>query len=487
MKYVSYFAMKLRRLTYVTHPLSIIPEHAYVEYLDINDLTRLRQTHPHFAGRLSQIAKPIIELFASETHWIDYSKLPLQFPKAKLVIGKGHSGVTRTLGLGVLANVTSLDCVDRLRMNLDISMMTNLTFLCLDRCDAIKTEAVDAMTNLVSLSLAGNDEIKGSTVRKLTNLRELNLDSNTTITDLDIDALPLQSLSLVSNWKISPLMLKRFNLTKLNISYYATDALIGEIILCTTVTDLSLNMYDVNQLGQETVAKMTWLRRLTITDPKADIYRELFQYLTNLTYLEFKDCRTIFQVGPLLPLQSLVVKGRKTGYPFDLLHHSLNDLTYLEVHGYDVFLNLNFVTNLTHLDIERPDRRVGEDLVKLKYLKKLVLRECTDWLHIDISGLTSLVSLEILGRVIVRSLVGADGLQSLKIYANNCVVDDSSFLSMRNLRCISLGGISCEGVKGTSFKHLDKLFEVEIGMRNGLDQECLYDLKKRGVVVRYMG
>ncbi|AYV80884.1 MAG: hypothetical protein Harvfovirus9_14 [Harvfovirus sp.] len=471
------------------HGIFTIPVEAYVEYFKIDDLIMLRRTHPGFAGKLCLIAKPVIELFAPMIGIIDYSNVPRQFPKAKLAVGKRQSGITCSQNLNVLGNITSLDCTGRSIMVVDLSVMTGLTSLCLDQCDAIKTEWLDAMTKLVSLNLADNNQIKGVTLRKLTNLRHLNLDSNTTITDLDIEGLPLCSLSLAHNTTISPFVIRRLNLTQLNIDRYGTGEFTAETSLWTTITDLHINIGDRWRLKnrEETIAKMTWLRRLTITDSFPHI--DCVKSLTNLTYLELKDATVgeIVGITPLLLLQTLIIKGQKNvRHLIDFPVGPFNDLTHLEIIDYDVIFNFDFLTNLTHLDIECvPPMDYGK-LCKLKNLTKLILRISSLWTYIDISGLRSLISLEVLGRGIVRSFVGNDSLQSLKMDITNCILDDSSLVLMRNLRHLSLGIFSCEKVIGTCFRSLDKLFSVEISVRNKLGEECIADLEKRGVMVRYL-
>ncbi|AYV82631.1 MAG: hypothetical protein Hyperionvirus1_210 [Hyperionvirus sp.] len=455
-----------------------IPPFAIYEYFDTDELVTLRRTHRFFASKLCPIGSPIIHLRSdTSASKSEYAKIPIQFPKAKLIVEK-HGGIHPT----ILLNVTSLN-VSYLTHLIDLSLMTNLTSLKLMESDYVRSEMLDNLTKLVELALDSTPCIKGPTVRKLTNLQTLNLDMNDTITDADIASLPIRSLSLLHNTTITPLVLKQLNLTHLNITH-AMPALADELLHCLQLTDLELDMNTIIKIGLETIRKIPSLRKLTIDEFVQTPRIDAMKYLTHLTYLNFKNIKANLDHTPFPLLQTLII----TGVAPSILYFPsvpLDNLTHLEINNY-ANLIVDYLKNLTYLDICVPRLPSNRELHRFGKLKKVILRGDGYRRPIDISQLTSVESLEIIGSDASFSVYGRnESLESLTIDTpRNTPLDDNSIQLFPNLKYLSLGP-QCPKVTGSCFKHLPKLFSLSINERNSLDPKHILALIKRGVLIKY--
>jgi len=212
--------------------------------------------------------------------------------------------------LSTLVNITSLNLFYvALPHHVQFSQLTNLTSLCLDQKCGIKPKALDNMTKLFELKLINNDEIEGSTLRTLTSLRTLYVCGNTTITDSDIESLPIRSLSIGYNTRITSDVLPKLNLTSLDVR--GNGRLTSDIIVqCTTLIDLQLHMIQLSALGLETMSKMTNLRKLTIDWgwERVRLSEDCVKHLTNITHLGLINLKENIKIPPLA-LQSLFVRG----------------------------------------------------------------------------------------------------------------------------------------------------------------------------------
>ncbi|AYV83270.1 MAG: hypothetical protein Hyperionvirus5_76 [Hyperionvirus sp.] len=367
--------------------------------------------------------------------------------------------------------------------------MTNLISLRLNDCEFIKTIDIGLwLTKLVSLSLNSNSQINGSALAKLICLRKLNLDNNTCISDLDIESLPLESLSLVGNYRITDSIFRKLKLTQVGLSV-GSPAATDEILRCTTITDLNLKGTNMDYICYiPTFAKMTNLRKLIAVDYYST--EDVFKYLTNLTYLElpYSGNDRGIDVGIAgLPLLGTLVIDKIYDRYFPKV--PLDSLSHLEIRGDRYKINLQFVRNLTFLDVG--PGWINQELHDLKNLKKLVLRNvgyCC-----DISRLSELTSLTVLDDtskhcVINHSLFVSDSLQSLCIHAYRCFMYGASFRAVPNLKYLSVCALDVR-IDSSSFNNLDKLFSIVV-REHQVDKKLLASLRKEGIMVRdsfYMG
>ncbi|AYV82721.1 MAG: hypothetical protein Hyperionvirus2_89 [Hyperionvirus sp.] len=449
--------------------LFLVPPYAICDFLDKDDLVILMRTHSFFSLKYAKIASPQISLlYRPNDDRIIYKKILKKFPKAKLIIDT----VSMTKNLTVLPRITSLDLSYSYSYAPNLPLITNLTSLCLRNCgETINTEMLTPLTKLVELDLDNNREIKGSTLQKLTLLQKLNLDNNTIITDLDIEYLPLRSLSLECNTTITPFILPKLNLTHLNIRNYGAESLSEEIIKCRTITslDLSGNRFaDIFKI----IEKMTWLQKLTINER---VYEKSLSYLTNLTYLEIYRNQAI-EISSLVKLQTLII--RETGI--------FGSRYECQVSYQIKFINLK---NLTHLDVSIGRLLSNPKLSKLENLKKLTLRNSIYNLDIDISHLISLTSLEIINcsmhSFVREGNISNQSLESLTVVESTTKIYDNSLAAFSNLKYLVLQPKETSRIKGRCFKDLPKLFSIKINQLVRLEDSCIPSLLKRGIMLSY--
>ncbi|AYV84835.1 MAG: hypothetical protein Hyperionvirus42_11 [Hyperionvirus sp.] len=387
------------------------------------------------------------------------------------------------MNLKIETNITSLDTVgDYIEILTDL---TNLTSLQIHRLDEVKSEMLSNLTKLIELDLSGNTRINGETIRKLTNLRKLNLEENRIIADEDIECLPLRSLSLSKNSMITWRILKKLNLTELNLNKYAYRLEGDELSQNTSLTELTGEMMDIYEIGLENIAKMTNLRKLTIKNPNL-IYKDYIR-LTNLTHLELDTLRTPFNMSDLSRLETLIIKGIDVvNTNFRLVR--LVSLSHLEINGYRFGtgeIDFRHLRNLTHLDVGANCCVNFAEMLVLKKLKRLILRNANYDKEVDIFGLTSLTSLEILdGRL--RSIVMGknDSLERLTIGTYNSDIDDKTLKGFVNLKYLSLRPL--HNVHGLCFKYLENLYEVTLWKRHMLYKESIALLEVRGIKIKYL-
>ncbi|AYV82619.1 MAG: hypothetical protein Hyperionvirus1_198 [Hyperionvirus sp.] len=431
----------------IHHAIFNIPVEAICEYLNIDDMVTLRRTHHFFYEKYCQRGRPVIHLSFHDYQQSVYSNLVRQFPKAKLVVPQYRNELLVHTFAAKYANFISIDLsyVNYIRNN--ISTFTNLTYLCLYRCNAITTELAN-LTQLEELNLSDNCRVLGLSLQKLTRLRKLHLDNNLMINDYDIVSLPIRSLSLRNNRVITPYILGELNLTQLHIC--KNSVLSKDMSKCTTLIDLELDAW------ADYIKEMTHLRKLTIYNIQASV-----------------------TIPPLVLLETLIVKNRSRGIiDFGLC----KNLLHLEVTDYFHRIELSGVTNLTYLYVGEQERQesFNLDVSLLKNLKKLIIDTDNYDRNLDIACLRSLISLEI-NRGVLNSLVANENLRSLaiKMYPR---VDDVSLGALTNLKYLYLWRLG--GISVSCFKKLHNLFLVEIDYYER-DERILF-LEKRDVIVRHL-
>ncbi|AYV83012.1 MAG: hypothetical protein Hyperionvirus3_158 [Hyperionvirus sp.] len=470
-------------------PLFTIPPLAICDFYTILDLVTLRRTHRSFSqkGKICQEASPLIHL----TSYTDYSQVPIQFPKAKLLIEKTSHHIITSQNSFVLANITSLNIPDNSLNEIQLEIMTRLTSFSLSISPDTKTLTLDELTQLTDLELHHNTTLEGIPLRKLTSLRRLNLNGNMSVKDLDIESLPLHSLSLGYNSAITPSVLATLRLTYLNISGSAKHAIGDEIIKCRTLTELELNMNDLIICGLPAVKKMGHLRKLILHHPQKN-YEEYTAHLTNLTHLEIHDINTQIEVIGPRSIQTLHVIGRTHYYSFTCA--SFDNLTYLklDMETVNIIINFNNLRKLTYLDmyLETPTKIDYRELGALTILKKIILRIGTfNETKINLSPCISLTSVEILSEsnhssFSPRDLIANENIQSLTIKTLNTTIHDNSFDRYPNLNYLSLHSFSYVLYKCKCFENLHKLALLEIAKHQHLDTECIVSLERRGIMIR---
>ncbi|AYV82671.1 MAG: hypothetical protein Hyperionvirus2_39 [Hyperionvirus sp.] len=450
--------MKIRRVLQSDHSFSTLPAYAYQDFLTLDDLIMLRRTHQFFLEKLCKIATPTINIFYKQLNML------AQFPKARLMANK-TSGIDGE-DLTIFPRITCLD----------ISHNSN--------CNV--SEHLSLMTKLTELNMRDNVVIRGPVLRKLTLVRKLVLDLNTVITDLDIEALPLRSLSIAKNRIITPLVLRKLNLTHLNINDYTTSRhsieLGDEIIRCVTITDLELYGTDAYAIGFKTMDKMTWLRKLTIDEQPFSDYGNHLKCLTNLTYLEIKNGRRI-QIG-MAVLQQLETLIITKGIFVDIPSMPMTNLTRLEISA-DASYTLNYgcLRNLTHLDLGEGSSEKNLEIAELKKLRKLILRNVNYSSYVNIF---CVVELEICYCDIAGFAGGGgDRLESLTVNTLGAIIDDDDMVRFPNLKYFSMGRAGCAKVTGTCFKDMEQLYSLTISKYNNLDPSCIAELNRAGIMIKY--
>ncbi|AYV82874.1 MAG: hypothetical protein Hyperionvirus3_20 [Hyperionvirus sp.] len=470
-----------------THFFSRIPPETYLEYFEILELVILKRTHRFFSeNKIRQSAAPIIHV----TNQSDCKNLLAHFPKAKLIIAHTPGEILRSCDLRQLSNIISLNFINvPIPRSLNFSTLPKLTVLRLDICYGLELNALDNMTQLIELSL--NFEVhrfKGSTLRKLTNLTKLSLCQNDTITDADIESLPLRSLCLDTNRIITPFVLKRLNLTQLNITKYATRPLTNVIVQCTTITDLTLAMSDIDAMEKKLLFVlpikvlncMTWLNKLTLLDPGVS-YGERLKYLTNLTHLELIGLTTYEQVN-LPSLQTLIINAK---LPWVYVpSESLTNLTHLEIGMVAYLADTSCLINLTYLKVSFNTYGGGQIHNLPHNLKTLILINLASYHKINFVRLENLTTLEIFAESakVIHHLPVHRNLRKLTLRSPNTDINDSSLMQYTSVNHLSLS--IAAPLIGYCFEYMKGLFSLTIDRRN-ISDPCVSQLRKRGIIVRH--
>jgi len=461
-----------------------VPPYALSEYLNLEALTILKRSH-RFFNKLSHISSPIIHLSSRKPLTSYYPIMLHQYPKCKLVHHGDYNSRHRTLHPILFPNIISLDLNTCNTIEQNISTLTKLTSLSLEQCQAITTELVN-LTRLESLSLTDNHRIVGSSLQKL-KLRELKLNNNGTVTDDHIISFPLISLSLLNNRTITPSILSKFNLTELNILRYKPALLANEIIKCTTLINLELNMDTLLHIGFKTLAHMTHLKKLTIDSPTS-IFADSPAYLQNLSCLHLNHIEENIKIPPLTSLQTLIIQYYSKS--IDLSSASLHNLHHLEIHKLS---ERNFsLKNLTYLHAVHDYQLYNKELREFQNLTKLIIDTRYYDRTIDITHLKSLISLAIIGGKLQSFVcisedskpVANRTLQSLTINSYEAVpnVDDISLTAFPNLKYFCLDRTK---IRTSCFENLQNLFWLAIATDNNLDAACIPSLIKRGIIIKY--
>ncbi|AYV80592.1 MAG: hypothetical protein Harvfovirus3_37 [Harvfovirus sp.] len=464
-----------------THSFSKIPPAAYLSYFETLELVILKRTHRFFCeNKIWQSFTPIIHL-RNPSHCKNLSD---HFPKAKLIIKASACYILQLCSPCQLANIISLDFRNGPFSRIfNFSTLPKLTVLQLDNCYGLGLDDLNNMTQLVSLSLNFEvDRFRGSTLRKLTNLTKLSLRENTVITDLDIELLPLRSLSLYNNRTITPFVLKRLNLTQLDISIYATAALSGEIIQCTTITDLTLTMADINIIGKKVLASMTQLKKLTVQDPEL-LYEDCLKYLTNLTHLHFIGA-TKYEKLDLPSLQTIIIMSRwPWGYVPSL---SLTNLTHLELEVVSHLADISCLINLTYLKLTFYRNGITPPQIPIlpKKLKTLILLNLSSYDTINFVSLENLTTLEISveNDKVIHHLPVHHNLKKLTIWSGNAQINDHSLMQYTHVNHLTLLSLTTPLI-GYCFEYMKGLLSLTI-YRRKISDECHSQLIKRGIIVR---
>ncbi|AYV84061.1 MAG: hypothetical protein Hyperionvirus16_36 [Hyperionvirus sp.] len=269
-----------------------------------------------------------------------------------------------------------------------------------------------------------------------------------------------------------------------------------ELIDCPTLTDLRYAYSVRNNIDWEIVGRMaSSLRKLT-----SDYhYFKDARLLTNLTWLLLKNIKGDFEFSSLGSLETLIIAG--STYRSDLRFPSgpLDNLSHLEICNY-AELNVKFLKNLTYLDIGIYQLPKNEELGELKKLKTLIvgpsgdsyLRRRDARFQIDISSLSSLITLKFLFCKSFDFIRGEDGiishsLEDLSIIIADSNIEDSSLIAIPNLKYLSISrrySYSRPEFTRACFLSLHKLFVLRIYKDDLEDAECIAALVNKGIVIK---
>jgi Leucine-rich repeat (LRR) protein len=156
--------IKMNNNDYLSNTSSDIQTHVLFEYLDTNDLCKLRQVSRIYTDLIYN-AKLIFEINKVENGL----QIIKRFSKAKLIIITSHQ------------NNFNDD---------DLQLFTkNLTSLDLGNNSKITDNGLEGLKNLTSLDLSHNSTITDKGLEGLKNLTSLNLYDNSTITDKGLEGL----------------------------------------------------------------------------------------------------------------------------------------------------------------------------------------------------------------------------------------------------------------------------------------------------------
>jgi len=209
-------------------------------------------------------------------------------------------------------------------------------------------------------------------------------------------------------------------------------------------------------------------------------------YLTNLTYLGLINVPARLNIAALPLLQTLIIRTAAVLFTnFPLIR--FDNLSHLEITGYcfgNGEINFQLLKNLTHLDLGASCIVNYHELSELKALKKLILRSCRYDPDVDISGLPSLISLEILEGRLRSFASGSKSLLTLTVEIYDAELDDNSLKAFPNLKHFSF--VPMKGLSGDCFRYLDNLYCVTELHHKKLDKECIAELENRGIIVRHV-
>ncbi|AYV82622.1 MAG: hypothetical protein Hyperionvirus1_201 [Hyperionvirus sp.] len=459
------------------HRIASVPPHAISGFFYLDDLVLLRRTHKYFSG-VCKIASPIINLTIAD------GKITEQFPKARLLIDSVYDEILPQLERSVLPRVTSLNIS---RESMELGTIPEIV----------------AMTKIMSVHFPYSYPVTRSLLTKLTDLRKLSLASDMALLPDDLSSLPITSLSTNGGTPLSVETFRSLKLTELGTNAQNIKLLSDELVQnrYTILTNLNLEIYreDVSILVG-TIAKMAWLRELTIRGGRSFPYVECLSNLTNLTYLKIGYDNDPIRI-PFLPRLETFILVRlnisKVDFEFPLF--PLDNLTHVEIKGYDIKFNTRFMKNLTSLNYDQQGELESRQLCEFKKLARLTLINNEEKSKvIDITYLNSLTSLKSGG---TYYLVGSQrklkfvrtsdnivnrNLESLDICGGNNIlgIDDDLLEGFPNLRSMSIRRAAPE-LKGSCFKKLPNLFLLKIGRINNLSSESLSLLMGRGVLIKY--